>query len=181
MGFWDGSGISWTICKQSAPRFRQTTTPTPHHSIFTGRMLFLAPNQQCQSTEGKTMTRKFWAKKSVYRYGEFLKWSSANSSIVYLRFASPRLPCSSAVSAANSCSPNTTKLLYWLDCIVFTHLQQLRGLPNVQICLHSCCVIVYLMCSFALLLYNTKYKICKAPCCRGFRGFYVLYRIFLSC
>ena len=28
------SGISWTICKQSAPRSRQITTPTPHHSIF---------------------------------------------------------------------------------------------------------------------------------------------------
>ena len=50
------SGISWTICKQSAPRSRQITTPTPHRSIFTGRMLFLVPNQQCQyycqSTEG---------------------------------------------------------------------------------------------------------------------------------
>ena len=45
-------GISWTICKQSAPRSRQITTPTPRHSVFTGRMLFLAPNQQCQSTEG---------------------------------------------------------------------------------------------------------------------------------
>jgi len=32
MGFWDGSGISWTIRKQSAPHTRQTTTPTPHHS-----------------------------------------------------------------------------------------------------------------------------------------------------
>jgi len=52
MGFWDGSGISWTICKQSAPRSRQTTTPTPHQSSFTGRMLFLTPNQQCQGTEG---------------------------------------------------------------------------------------------------------------------------------
>jgi len=31
---------------------RQITTPTPHRSIFTGRMLFLTPNQQCQSTEG---------------------------------------------------------------------------------------------------------------------------------
>jgi len=48
MWFWDGSGISWTICKQSAPRSRQMTTPTPHRSIFTGRMLFLARNQQCQ-------------------------------------------------------------------------------------------------------------------------------------
>jgi len=27
------SGIGWTICKQSAPCSRQTTTSTPHHSI----------------------------------------------------------------------------------------------------------------------------------------------------
>jgi len=52
MGFGDGSGITWTICKQSAPRSRQITTPAPQHSIFTGRMLFLAPNQQHQGTEG---------------------------------------------------------------------------------------------------------------------------------
>jgi len=51
MGFWDASGISWIICKQSTPRCRQITTPTPRHSIITGRMLFLMPNQQCQSTE----------------------------------------------------------------------------------------------------------------------------------
>ena len=48
-----GSGTSWTICK-SAPRFRQITTPAPHHSVFTGRMPFLSPNQQRQSTEGIT-------------------------------------------------------------------------------------------------------------------------------
>jgi len=47
-----GSGISWAICK-SAPRSRQTTTQAPHHSVFTGRMPFLPPNRQCQSTEGK--------------------------------------------------------------------------------------------------------------------------------
>ena len=46
------SGISWTICKQSTPCSRQITTSTPHHSNFTGRMLFLMPNQQCQSTQG---------------------------------------------------------------------------------------------------------------------------------
>ena len=45
-----GSGISWAICK-SAPRSRQITTPAPHHSVFTGRMPFLPPNQQRQSTE----------------------------------------------------------------------------------------------------------------------------------
>jgi len=31
-----------------------TSLHTPCHSFFTGRMLFLMPNQQCQSTEGKT-------------------------------------------------------------------------------------------------------------------------------
>jgi len=46
------SGISWTICKQSAPHSIWITTSTPHHSIFTGWMLFLTPNQLCQSTEG---------------------------------------------------------------------------------------------------------------------------------
>ena len=47
MGVWDGSGISCTMCKQSAPRSRQTTTLTPsHHSIFTGRVLFPTPSQQ---------------------------------------------------------------------------------------------------------------------------------------
>jgi len=46
------SGISWTICKQYAPRSRQIIMPTPHHSIFTRWMLFLMPNQQYQSTKG---------------------------------------------------------------------------------------------------------------------------------
>jgi len=51
MGFWDGSGISWTICKQSAPRSRQITTPT-RHSIFAGGMLFVTLNQEHQDNEG---------------------------------------------------------------------------------------------------------------------------------
>ena len=34
MGFGDGSGISWTICKQSAPRSRQIITPTPDTHFF---------------------------------------------------------------------------------------------------------------------------------------------------
>jgi len=46
-----GSGISWAICK-SAPRSRQITMPVPHHCFFTGRMPFLPPKQQRQSTEG---------------------------------------------------------------------------------------------------------------------------------
>jgi len=51
--FWDAVESAGPECKQSAPRSRQITTPAPHHSIFTIQMLFLTPNQQCQSTEGK--------------------------------------------------------------------------------------------------------------------------------
>jgi len=48
-GVWGCSGISWTIC---------TSLQTDNHTntsslIFKGRMLFLMPNQQHQSTEGK--------------------------------------------------------------------------------------------------------------------------------
>ena len=61
-----GSSISCAICK-STPRPRQITMPAPHHSVFTGRMPFLLPNQQRQITEGKrydnvkdmTMASKF--------------------------------------------------------------------------------------------------------------------------
>ena len=49
-----GSGISWAICK-SAPRSREITMPAPHHSVFTGRMPFLPPSQQRQSTEGNCL------------------------------------------------------------------------------------------------------------------------------
>jgi len=67
-GFWDGSGISWTIFKQSALRSRQITTPTPHQSMFTGWMLFLTPNQQCQSTEGNySMAVKLQSEIKTYK------------------------------------------------------------------------------------------------------------------
>ena len=60
-----GSGISWAICK-SAARSKQITTPTPHYSVFTGRMPFLPPNQQCQSTEGtEGIQHNVKAKKSI--------------------------------------------------------------------------------------------------------------------
>ena len=53
-----GSGISWAIC-MSAPRSRQITMPLPHQSVFTGRMPFLSPNQQHQSTEGSITSKLF--------------------------------------------------------------------------------------------------------------------------
>jgi len=45
-----GSGNSWAICK-SAPR---SSLQYPNTQFFTGRMPFLPPNQQRQSTEGKS-------------------------------------------------------------------------------------------------------------------------------
>jgi len=55
IGLWDGISIGQTICKQSASRYTQITT-TPHHSIFTGRMLFLTPNQASKSVKALKVT-----------------------------------------------------------------------------------------------------------------------------
>jgi len=44
-----GSDISWAICKSQADNHAST----PPLKFFTGRMPFLPPNQQRQSTEGK--------------------------------------------------------------------------------------------------------------------------------
>jgi len=56
-----GSGISWAICKSTSLQTDNHASTPPlsfyrpdcHHSVFTGRMPFLLPNQQRQSTEGK--------------------------------------------------------------------------------------------------------------------------------
>ena len=45
MEFWDAVASAGPYCKQYAHGFIQITTPTPHHSIFTGWVLFLTPNQ----------------------------------------------------------------------------------------------------------------------------------------
>jgi len=37
MGVWDAVASAGPYCKQSEPRSRQITTPTPHHSSFAGR------------------------------------------------------------------------------------------------------------------------------------------------
>jgi len=50
-GFWDAvaSAEPYANNLHLAPDI-----PTPHHSIFTGRVLFQTPNQQSQSNEGKS-------------------------------------------------------------------------------------------------------------------------------
>jgi len=48
-------GVTVASTGPFAPRSR---TPELHHSFFTSRMLFLTPNEQCQSTEGNAMYAK---------------------------------------------------------------------------------------------------------------------------
>jgi len=58
MGFWDCSGISWAICKQSAPCFRQITTPTPHHSILLAGRSSWRPNNSVRALKDKSTKEK---------------------------------------------------------------------------------------------------------------------------
>jgi len=46
-----GSGDNWSYKTCKAPV--KSSPPTTQHPVFTGRMSFLSPNQQCQSTEWK--------------------------------------------------------------------------------------------------------------------------------
>ena len=65
--------------KLFAPCCRQITTPVPHHSVFTGRMSFLPPNQQRQSSEGRDCSH----------------WGVFNSFCTFfsIEFCSKRFPC----------------------------------------------------------------------------------------
>ena len=53
-----GSGICWAICK-SAPHADNHANIPPLSFFFTGRMPFLTPNQQRQSTEGTGTAVKY--------------------------------------------------------------------------------------------------------------------------
>ena len=66
-GALSGSGISWAICK-SAPRSdRQPLQHPTTQFYFAGRMPFLLPNQQRQSTKGKVDRMKN-AQKFAFRF-----------------------------------------------------------------------------------------------------------------
>ena len=58
MGFWDGSGIRWTIRKQSAPCSRQITTSTRHHSSFTAGCSSWRPTSSVKALKAKDVNRK---------------------------------------------------------------------------------------------------------------------------
>ena len=66
-----GSGISWAICK-SAPCSRQIPHQLLTAQFFTGRMPFLPPNQQRQSTEGYDDTIQLKFDKRVLHIGSII-------------------------------------------------------------------------------------------------------------
>ena len=97
-----GSGISWVRCK-SAPCSRQITTPAPHHSVFTGRMPFLPPYQQCQSTEGKIFHRR------TDQY-----WQTAGRRVVVASDSRPRVEtASSDRRTAMTCRVHCCLVSWW--------------------------------------------------------------------
>ena len=98
MAFGADSRISWTMCKQYAPHLRLITTPTPHHSIFKGRILVLTPIQQCQRTEGKSSEGK-----SLQHHIKLLIFSSVRPSTPFLADTDRPIFC---------CQSNTIPIRY---------------------------------------------------------------------
>ena len=82
-----GSGIRWATCK-SAPRSRQRTTPTPHHSFFTGRMSFLSPNsiKALKAISVIIMTTKTKIAYSYCSQQESTSKSSEHLFLIYLEY-----------------------------------------------------------------------------------------------
>jgi len=68
-----GSGISWAVCK-SAHHSRQITMPVPTTRFFPGRMPFLPPNQQRQSTEGQSTEGLYWSTYTVVLNAQWKPW-----------------------------------------------------------------------------------------------------------
>jgi len=104
-----GDGISWAICK-SAPCSRQIPHQLLTAQFFTGRMPFLPPNQQRQSTEGLMQ--------SVY----------LNKYVVSIApFSTPACP---------NCSQNIQKtaLFAWFRFLIFHPFLQGVSWPNLPLC-----------------------------------------------
>ena len=102
---------------------RQITTPTPHHSIFTARMLFLMPNQQCQSTEVTTHTQPFNGLLSgTTRVGRYQKKHSPTythpdhrtSFIIFLHLQRSMASCLFSLRAWQSSRTTSLQVLFGL-------------------------------------------------------------------
>jgi len=74
--------LIWTVLNQEtvasagpyASLHLAITTPAPHHSVFTGRMPLLPPNQQCQSIEGIIHTTNDKPVNCYTPFAKFICW-----------------------------------------------------------------------------------------------------------
>jgi len=66
MVFQDGSGISWTICKQSTPCFRQITTPRPHYSVLQAGCSSSRPTNSIKALKAQAWYEKYIAVKHFW-------------------------------------------------------------------------------------------------------------------
>ena len=78
------------------------TTPTPHHSDFTGRMLFLTPNQQGQSTQDN------WHLCSCYLFCKYCCSCLAEQCWLPIR-QSPSVMAEDTLQAAEAPAYNTSQ------------------------------------------------------------------------
>ena len=69
---WHPLGHMQTICTLLQTD-NHINTPSPYHSIFTVRMLFLMPNQQCQSTKGINIQNKPRLKQNYCLWSSLVK------------------------------------------------------------------------------------------------------------
>jgi len=111
-----------TICTSlQTDNHTNATLPTPHHSIFTGQMLFLALNQQCQTTEGDSYSgRKLVLVKGTLRlvrplaspdpYGHH--WMSLKFTALGTILETTRFPVSKRDHANALCQPTAAHLHY---------------------------------------------------------------------
>jgi len=97
-------------CKSFALCSRQITMPAPHHSFFTGRMLFLTLNQQCQITEGNYVAWQIVAKICLQTVSDIARLLD-NSRIRQL--ADCQLTDWTSRGLVNS---RTRQLMYWTTC-----------------------------------------------------------------
>ena len=71
------NGISWVICK-SAPHYRQTTTPAPHHSVFY--------RPDALSAAQPTVSKHWRHKQRDSTEGKYARGSTSHSQYISGRF-----------------------------------------------------------------------------------------------
>ena len=98
----DGTGISWSTCKPSAPHLRQITKPATYHSTFTSWILFRTINQR---TEGNNV-----------KYCDWHVCVLVSMSVCYSRISVTTCPCFTILFVRVTCGRGS--ILLWRHCSI---------------------------------------------------------------